>query len=55
LQWILHNWNDEGCVKILKNCKEAVSRNDKGGKIIIIDTVIIFFLSQVRSEFFSPK
>ncbi|KAK2359290.1 isoflavone 7-O-methyltransferase [Trifolium repens] len=40
LKWILHNWNDEGCVKILKNCKEAVSRNDKGGKIIIIDTVI---------------
>ncbi|WJX75080.1 hypothetical protein P8452_58649 [Trifolium repens] len=40
LKWILHDWNDEDCVKILKNCKEAISRNDKGGKIIIIDIVI---------------
>ncbi|KAJ9170891.1 hypothetical protein P3X46_018954 [Hevea brasiliensis] len=33
---------DEECVKILKNCKEAlVTRNDKqGGKVIIIDMVV---------------
>ncbi|MED6156977.1 hypothetical protein PIB30_019099, partial [Stylosanthes scabra] len=40
--WILHNWNDDNCIKILKNCKEAISGNGnkKGGKVIIIDIVI---------------
>ncbi|KAJ9170893.1 hypothetical protein P3X46_018956 [Hevea brasiliensis] len=42
LKWTLHDWRDEECVKILKNCKEAlVTRNDKqGGKVIIIDMVV---------------
>ncbi|PNX90086.1 isoflavone 7-O-methyltransferase-like protein, partial [Trifolium pratense] len=40
LKWILHDWNDDDCVKILKNCKEAVLRKGKGGKVIIIDIVI---------------
>ncbi|XP_044466399.1 probable O-methyltransferase 3 [Mangifera indica] len=37
LKWILHDWNDEECVKILKKCKEAISSNGKTGKVIIID------------------
>nr|B0ZB57.1 RecName: Full=Probable O-methyltransferase 3; Short=HlOMT3 [Humulus lupulus]ABZ89567.1 O-methyltransferase 3 [Humulus lupulus] len=38
LKWILHDWNDEESVKILKKCKEAISKsNKKGGKVIIID------------------
>ncbi|KAJ1375469.1 Winged helix-like DNA-binding domain superfamily [Sesbania bispinosa] len=40
LKWILHDWSDDDCVKILKNCKEVVSRNGKRGKVIIIDIVI---------------
>ncbi|ONK69953.1 uncharacterized protein A4U43_C05F28680 [Asparagus officinalis] len=41
LQWILHDWNDEECVSILKRCKEAIiSREDGGGKVIIIDVVM---------------
>ncbi|EOX99549.1 Flavonoid o-methyltransferase related [Theobroma cacao] len=40
LKWILHDWNDEECVKILKRCKEAISRGGKGGKAIIIDMVL---------------
>ncbi|KAJ4841477.1 putative O-methyltransferase 3, partial [Turnera subulata] len=36
LKWILHDWNDEECVKILKNCKEAI-KGREGGKVIIID------------------
>ncbi|XP_020219068.1 isoflavone 7-O-methyltransferase [Cajanus cajan] len=40
LKWILHNWSDKDCVKILKNCKEAISTNGKKGKVIIIDVVI---------------
>ncbi|KAK7405017.1 hypothetical protein VNO78_06149 [Psophocarpus tetragonolobus] len=38
LKWVLHNWNDEECVTILKKCKEAINRGD--GKVIIIDLVM---------------
>ncbi|KAM3339531.1 putative O-methyltransferase 3 [Capsicum galapagoense] len=37
LKSILHDWNDEECVKILKNCKDAITRS---GKVIIIDMVM---------------
>ncbi|XP_055809329.1 trans-resveratrol di-O-methyltransferase-like [Solanum dulcamara] len=37
LKSILHDWNDEECVKILKNCKEAITGS---GKVIIIDMVM---------------
>ncbi|KAJ6813015.1 trans-resveratrol di-O-methyltransferase-like [Iris pallida] len=40
LKWVLHGWNDEQCVKILKNCKEAIPTKEKGGKAIIIDKVM---------------
>ncbi|KAK7362790.1 hypothetical protein VNO77_04912 [Canavalia gladiata] len=40
LKWILHNWSDDECIKILKNCKEAISSIGEGGKVIIIDVVI---------------
>ncbi|KAL0375594.1 UNVERIFIED_CONTAM: Chavicol O-methyltransferase [Sesamum calycinum] len=41
LKWILHDWNDEDCVKILKKCKEAIAVDDKkGGKVIVIDMVL---------------
>ncbi|KAI4322735.1 hypothetical protein L6164_022401 [Bauhinia variegata] len=40
LKWILHDWNDEECIKILKKCREAlVSKNTKG-KVIIIDMMM---------------
>ncbi|KAL3849134.1 hypothetical protein ACJIZ3_011016 [Penstemon smallii] len=38
LKWILHDWSDEECVKILKKCKEAIP-NDKE-KLIIIDMIL---------------
>ncbi|CAJ1978865.1 unnamed protein product [Sphenostylis stenocarpa] len=37
LKWILHDWNDEECVKILSNCKKAISSK---GKVIIIEMVM---------------
>ncbi|XVF39440.1 hypothetical protein PTKIN_Ptkin01aG0034900 [Pterospermum kingtungense] len=40
LKWILHDWGDEDCVKILKRCKEAIGSKDKGGKVIIIDMIM---------------
>ncbi|CAI0388178.1 unnamed protein product [Linum tenue] len=37
LKWVLHNWDDDNCVKILKKCREA---NEKSGKVILIDMVV---------------
>ncbi|KAI3818402.1 hypothetical protein L1987_12208 [Smallanthus sonchifolius] len=39
LKWILHDWSDEECKKILKNCKEAIPCKEDGGKLVIIDMV----------------
>jgi len=36
-QWVLHDWKDEECVKILKNCKEAMASE---GRVLIIDIVM---------------
>lgn len=42
MQWILHDWSDEECVEILKNCKKAItSHGKKKGKVIIIDMVVV--------------
>ena len=38
LQEVLHDWDDEECIKILKNCKEAIP--EKTGKVIIVEVVI---------------
>uniref|UniRef100_J3L8N2 O-methyltransferase C-terminal domain-containing protein n=1 Tax=Oryza brachyantha TaxID=4533 RepID=J3L8N2_ORYBR len=40
LKFVLHDWNDEDCIKILKRCKEAIPSRDAGGKIIVIDVVV---------------
>ncbi|KAJ7947034.1 O-methyltransferase [Quillaja saponaria] len=39
-QWILHDWGDEDCIKILQKCREAILSKCVGGKVIIIDIVI---------------
>ncbi|KAF8082076.1 hypothetical protein N665_0849s0004 [Sinapis alba] len=36
LKWVLHCWNDEDCVKILKNCRRSLSET---GKLIIVDVI----------------
>ncbi|KAL5561275.1 hypothetical protein UlMin_031022 [Ulmus minor] len=38
LMSVLHDWGDEDCIRILKNCREAVPE-DKG-KVIIVEAVI---------------
>ncbi|CAL4984309.1 unnamed protein product [Urochloa decumbens] len=40
LKWILHDWGDDECIKLLKRCKEAIPIRDAGGKVIIIDMVL---------------
>ncbi|KGN43513.2 hypothetical protein Csa_020387 [Cucumis sativus] len=40
LKWILHDWSDEECVEILKNCKAAIRSNGNKGKVMVIDIVL---------------
>lgn len=37
MQWILHLWSDEDCVKILKNCYKVLPVN---GKVIVVEYVL---------------
>jgi hypothetical protein len=37
LKNILHNWNDDECVRILENCRRAMN---PGAKLLVIDSVI---------------
>ncbi|XP_048492042.1 (R,S)-reticuline 7-O-methyltransferase isoform X3 [Beta vulgaris subsp. vulgaris] len=38
LKSILHDWNDEDCIKILKNCRKAIP--EKTGKLILFETLL---------------
>ncbi|KAJ0087394.1 hypothetical protein Patl1_08348 [Pistacia atlantica] len=38
MKWILHDWSDEHCLKILKNCWEALPNS---GKVIIVDFILL--------------
>ncbi|KAG4153179.1 hypothetical protein ERO13_D04G169000v2 [Gossypium hirsutum] len=38
LMWVLHDWDDEECIEILKKCREAIPE-DKG-KVIIVEAVL---------------
>ncbi|KAI3927322.1 hypothetical protein MKW98_008024 [Papaver atlanticum] len=40
MKFILHDWSDKDCVRILKRCREAIPSREQGGKVIIIDAVI---------------
>jgi hypothetical protein len=37
MSWILHNWNDADCIKILRNCRRAIGPS---GRLLTIDHVI---------------
>ncbi len=37
LKFILHDWDDESCVRILRNCREAM---EPGGRVAIIELVV---------------
>ena len=39
MQGVVHNWNDEDSIKILINCRRALSGRN-GGKLIIIEAVL---------------
>lgn len=37
MKWILHDWDDEHCVKLLRNCYKALP---KDGKVIVVEAII---------------
>lgn len=37
MQWILHDWSDDHCLKLLKNCYKALPDN---GKVIILESIL---------------
>ncbi|KAE9462881.1 hypothetical protein C3L33_05216, partial [Rhododendron williamsianum] len=37
MKWILHNWSDDHCLKLLKNCYKALPEN---GKVIVVDGIL---------------
>ncbi|MEL6558426.1 MAG: methyltransferase [Bacteroidota bacterium] len=37
IKYVLHNWNDDSCIKILDNCRKAIKDN---GKLLIMDMLI---------------
>lgn len=34
MQWILHDWSDEECIKLLRNCYKALPDT---GKVIVVE------------------
>ncbi|CAJ1848492.1 unnamed protein product [Sphenostylis stenocarpa] len=38
LKWVLHDWSDEECIQILKNCRAVISKEN--GRVIIVEAVI---------------
>lgn len=37
MKWIIHDWNDEDALKILRNCRRAIRRD---GTLLIVDSVL---------------
>ncbi|KAK9205085.1 hypothetical protein WN943_015351 [Citrus x changshan-huyou] len=37
IKWILHDWSDEHCLKLLKNCYKSIP---EGGKVIVVESVL---------------
>lgn len=54
LKNVMHDWNDEDCVKILMQCKKAIrsGKSPSGGKVIIIDIVVG---SPVKEDMFQAQ
>ncbi|MBA0656156.1 hypothetical protein Goklo_008540 [Gossypium klotzschianum] len=37
LKLVLHDWSDEKCLRLLKNCYKAIPNN---GRVIVVDSVV---------------
>ncbi|KAI3735703.1 hypothetical protein L6452_15211 [Arctium lappa] len=39
MKWILHDWSDDHCIKLLKNCYKALPDD---GKVIVVEAILPF-------------
>jgi hypothetical protein len=37
LKYILHDWDDDSCVRILKNCRSSLV---EGGRVVVVDHLV---------------
>ncbi|GLJ55140.1 hypothetical protein SUGI_1183340 [Cryptomeria japonica] len=37
MKWILHDWSDDHCIKLMKNCHKALPENRK---VIAVDSIL---------------
>ncbi|KAK3194498.1 hypothetical protein Dsin_025808 [Dipteronia sinensis] len=37
MKWILHDWSDEHCLRLLKNCYKSIPED---GKLIVVETIL---------------
>ncbi|XP_002965284.2 caffeic acid 3-O-methyltransferase [Selaginella moellendorffii] len=37
MKWILHDWKDEACITLLKNCYESLPSR---GKVVVVDSIL---------------
>ncbi|KAI3678717.1 hypothetical protein L6452_38020 [Arctium lappa] len=37
MKWILHDWGDEYCIKLLKNCRKALPEK---GKVVVLESIV---------------
>ncbi|KDP28404.1 hypothetical protein JCGZ_14175 [Jatropha curcas] len=52
LMWILHDWDDKHCLKLLKNCYDALPDN---GKVIVVEQILpmmpeVFAVAKDKSQ-----
>ncbi|CAI9302134.1 unnamed protein product [Lactuca saligna] len=47
MKWILHDWSDDHCQKLLKNCYKALSNE---GKVIVVESILPFLSNTSSSD-----
>jgi hypothetical protein len=50
-QWILHDWDDESNLKLLKNCHKALP---VGGKVIVVDGILPEIIDHKKPQHHVP-
>ncbi|KAJ4779113.1 O-methyltransferase [Rhynchospora pubera] len=50
LKWILHDWSNEDCIRILRRCKDAIPSREAGGKVIVLEAVVGLTSAMISKE-----
>ncbi|KAJ3688409.1 hypothetical protein LUZ61_017573 [Rhynchospora tenuis] len=50
LKWILHDWSNEDCIRILQRCKDAIPSREAGGKVVVLEAVVGLTSDMISEE-----